>query len=141
MKSVIAILMVSLALPGAAGADEVWSETAHVSAQIPLSSNGAIAAAIDSAVFPLRFRRDASSSQHPTNLLRDLVAAYAAGTYALASLFQGVRPGCYYISVENFDQTRAGLAAAARAAIERELRASFGNGVAFFSDANCTHAL
>jgi hypothetical protein len=125
----------------AADANEGWRDAVQFSASVSKRDNAAVVAAMDAAVSPLQFRHDVSARQHPTNLIRGLVAAYAADTFADAQLFEGSRPGCFYIHVENYDKTRVGLAAAVRTAIERGFKASFGQDVAFFADSQCSQAV
>jgi hypothetical protein len=141
MRAIVAILIVIIAQSCPADANEGWRDAAQFFASVSNRDNAAVGAAMDAAISPLQFRRDVSARQHPTNLLRGLVAAYAAGTFADAQVFEASRPGCFYIHVENYDKTRVGLAAEVRTAIERGFRASFGQDVAFFTDSQCSHSL
>lgn len=141
MRAIVTILLLVISQSYAAGAIEGWRDAAEFFAAVSQRDNAAVGAAMDAAVSPLQFRPDVSARQHPANLVSGLVAAYVAGTFADAHLFEASRPGCFYIHVENYDKNRVGLAAVVRTAIERGFRASFGQDIAFFTDSECSHAL
>lgn len=141
MRKLVALVAVLLMSPHALLAAGEWRDEIHVFVALPATSNDAVANAIESALAPLKFKRDRESqTQHPINLLKDLVAIYEAGTYANASVFQAMGEHCFYISVNNYGGEHADLSTQARAEIEKKLRASFGD-IAFFSDTNCKNAL
>ena len=132
-----------------AGGDEsmdsvagVWREESHFFVALPQASNMAVASQVASALAALQFKEDDQASmRHPVSLLTDLIATYEAETYASASVFRATGRQCFYISVENYSEEHAGLSTQARKAVERNLRAAFGDSIEFFSDTNCKDAV
>jgi len=140
MGRMIASALLALAPVAALGASP-WQEDSRLTARVAVGQVEALRVAVEDALIPLGFHRDASGDEHPANLIQGLLATLSADTHAHATMHEAVTPGCVTIFVSNYDRARRGSAGLARKDIKKALGERFGGAIHFYADVGCKHAL
>ena len=143
MRSVTVVLVVVCSLSSWSLRDALalWVEYSNVYATVANFSDESIIAEGQAALKPLGFHRDSNVTRQREVPIRGIFAAYKVNDQTGAIIHQGSRPGCIVFTATNFNEQAAGLANSAAAAVEARFRKTFGESLALFSDAKCSHAL